>query len=1578
MCSACLTPVYPVEKMVANKLTLHYNCFCCKYCKKKLSTHNYSSLYGEFYCISHYQQLFKRKGNYDEGFGHMQHKDRWLSKDKAIDEPDARPTPKKTKNNLGALADTIVTKSKSSSRELGYKSVADAKGKLKISWPPEEKKTTGVNPTKQAYDMKNKISDIGKAATVTMSLSEQWKSNRRSHGGEMRNEGVKEQHRTTGFSSVEKLPSEKPIQVNNSTKVGNFQVHISPTTSNLSLPHATATSVKNQKTVQTKLAPISKPNKNPTSTRQEASPHKVWKTVRFAPSVEVAQCEQTCQLSPGTKYEMLSDQSEQDQMNKSNDVTNISDNTHGDQLSQEHEESEVYLEISEYKSQGETINKPDQDCDVKEQSSQEILQNDITALTGAVEEVDDSLDSQSLSETLSSTQDDTKQQDPPERLDVIPRDPVSTSDSENPTAPQSPAGQVNGEEVSPERNENSLERTDSTNGQDNSGNQKKPVARTNSRTKLGLWSKGKSPLSKLFISSGSDKTNKAESKDAKKPDVKPSGGLLGRLLHTSSDVTKFPAQDEKMTKTHTDEKNAEKEKEAVTKDKQEERDLPEAAPLEPDVENHIKSESSEPCVESTCTATGTSNLTERCIDDTGEELTAPALSEKNPADDQQSGSQSSEAAGLSASDPATDPTGDPSAVPSLNTVHEESVMKLIAERSHDDISNHLLNEDIFGESVSSELLGEATTQMNTDESAPKPDLLPDASEEGVGNLISDVLFDLGSEPPQDSSKFSDSPDTHSHTFSPSPSDTAVSAAASAQGLSLIDSEPMSAETEEVAAMADQPILHDLAPIKQVDNSDFFGAVNITGEQNTDLDIFSSDDSLFTQPPAVNVPDQGGAEASKDLLSAFPDDIFGAGDISSGADVFNVLSSSSATSDSLNDFLGSAPSFVSAPPAQIDLFADAIYKSNDVTKISDNTHGDQLSQEHKESEVYPEISEYKSQGETINKPDQDCDVKEQSSQEILQNDITALTGAVEEVDDSLDSQSLSETLSSTQDDTKQQDPPERLDVIPRDPVSTSDSENPTAPQSPAGQVNGEEVSPERNENSLERTDSTNGQDNSGNQKKPVARTNSRTKLGSWSKGKSPLSKLFISSESDKTNKAESKDAKKPDVKPSGGLLGRLLHTSSDVTKFPAQDEKMTKTHTDEKNAEKEKEAVTKDKQEERDLPEAAPLEPDVENHIKSESSEPCVESTCTATGTSNLTERCIDDTGEELTAPALSEKNPADDQQSGSQSSEAAGLSASDPATDPTGDPSAVPSLNTVHEESVMKLIAERSHDDISNHLLNEDIFGESVSSELLGEATTQMNTDESAPKPDLLPDASEEGVGNLISDVLFDLGSEPPQDSSKFSDSPDTHSHTFSPSPSDTAVSAAASAQGLSLIDSEPMSAETEEVAAMADQPILHDLAPIKQVDNSDFFGAVNITGEQNTDLDIFSSDDSLFTQPPAVNVPDQGGAEASKDLLSAFPDDIFGAGDISSGADVFNVLSSSSATSDSLNDFLGSAPSFVSAPPAQIDLFADGILSTDTQLLPVSEPSNENVFMDSLLVSENINTEQKSENSSWMDDLLG
>lgn len=42
---------------------------------------SYAALHGEFYCKPHFQQLFKSKGNYDEGFGRKQHKELWAHKE---------------------------------------------------------------------------------------------------------------------------------------------------------------------------------------------------------------------------------------------------------------------------------------------------------------------------------------------------------------------------------------------------------------------------------------------------------------------------------------------------------------------------------------------------------------------------------------------------------------------------------------------------------------------------------------------------------------------------------------------------------------------------------------------------------------------------------------------------------------------------------------------------------------------------------------------------------------------------------------------------------------------------------------------------------------------------------------------------------------------------------------------------------------------------------------------------------------------------------------------------------------------------------------------------------------------------------------------------------------------------------------------------------------------------------------------------------------------------------------------------------------------------------------------------------
>lgn len=80
-CASCQKTVYPMERLVADKLIFHNSCFCCKHCHSKLSLGNYAALHGEFYCKPHFQQLFKSKGNYDEGFGRKQHKELWAHKE---------------------------------------------------------------------------------------------------------------------------------------------------------------------------------------------------------------------------------------------------------------------------------------------------------------------------------------------------------------------------------------------------------------------------------------------------------------------------------------------------------------------------------------------------------------------------------------------------------------------------------------------------------------------------------------------------------------------------------------------------------------------------------------------------------------------------------------------------------------------------------------------------------------------------------------------------------------------------------------------------------------------------------------------------------------------------------------------------------------------------------------------------------------------------------------------------------------------------------------------------------------------------------------------------------------------------------------------------------------------------------------------------------------------------------------------------------------------------------------------------------------------------------------------------------
>eukprot|EP00040_Diaphanoeca_grandis_P015968 m.82104 g.82104 ORF g.82104 m.82104 type:complete len:492 (-) comp25486_c1_seq1:169-1644(-) len=79
VCAVCNQKIYDMEKLVADGKNYHKACFTCDECHKSVGLGSYAALNGKIFCKPHFKQLFKLKGNYDEGFGAEQHKMKWQS-----------------------------------------------------------------------------------------------------------------------------------------------------------------------------------------------------------------------------------------------------------------------------------------------------------------------------------------------------------------------------------------------------------------------------------------------------------------------------------------------------------------------------------------------------------------------------------------------------------------------------------------------------------------------------------------------------------------------------------------------------------------------------------------------------------------------------------------------------------------------------------------------------------------------------------------------------------------------------------------------------------------------------------------------------------------------------------------------------------------------------------------------------------------------------------------------------------------------------------------------------------------------------------------------------------------------------------------------------------------------------------------------------------------------------------------------------------------------------------------------------------------------------------------------------------
>lgn len=108
---------------------------------------NYASLHNNIYCKPHFCQLFKAKGNYDEGFGHRPHRELWEGKGES-GEPTAPPKIQSPVKHSELTSPTVEDSPLAKVNVLTATMEALGQGtqersdrppetrRLKISWPP--------------------------------------------------------------------------------------------------------------------------------------------------------------------------------------------------------------------------------------------------------------------------------------------------------------------------------------------------------------------------------------------------------------------------------------------------------------------------------------------------------------------------------------------------------------------------------------------------------------------------------------------------------------------------------------------------------------------------------------------------------------------------------------------------------------------------------------------------------------------------------------------------------------------------------------------------------------------------------------------------------------------------------------------------------------------------------------------------------------------------------------------------------------------------------------------------------------------------------------------------------------------------------------------------------------------------------------------------------------------------------------------------------------------------------------------------------------------------------------------------
>lgn len=239
--------------------------------------------------------MFKKKGNYDEGFGHRQHKDRWLVK---TEEP--KPTNKfsSARKTEPTCVDATVDDSRGpSSRHQRHKDdqfkCPDNTNKLRISWPPENKRTRHSHASQNTSSASRSTTD--------------WSNHKRSGARSSRN-ALEKKRFNSGLDEMDKSVQLSPrVYEKTNTYVTPFTIKSAPHSEDVYTPHPrgskTLQKTADRSGTQSKVSTGGKVTSkylNSVTSRQDSlrennlaedgkadSPTKIKKSVRFVSNLNI-------------------------------------------------------------------------------------------------------------------------------------------------------------------------------------------------------------------------------------------------------------------------------------------------------------------------------------------------------------------------------------------------------------------------------------------------------------------------------------------------------------------------------------------------------------------------------------------------------------------------------------------------------------------------------------------------------------------------------------------------------------------------------------------------------------------------------------------------------------------------------------------------------------------------------------------------------------------------------------------------------------------------------------------------------------------------------------------------------------------------------------------------------------------------------------------------------------------------------------------------------------------------------------------------------------------------------------------